>query len=226
MSAGKTVAGWWQRYAAGRLRTPQAIVAASRAEMRDAAVSSDRFFGLPVDSPHWDAPERLKAPSFFLSNAFLLQQDRADWQNADPRLMHWAALYVELARRRSIPLYVHTCYRGQREQDELRKAGRSRTAYPSSAHNIGEAVDVVHGVFHWDMTRAEWSLLHVLGCLALDRVNSDLQKDRKLSLTWGGSWRSLWDPAHWEISDYRLRSRRLPPGPPVRYTPRHVLAMR
>ena len=191
------------------------------------AISPDpdpRFHGPPDDIPGvWDAPERLKAPNFIGSTGHLSQWDRADWAYVDLRLAYWAALFQEAARKRGIPLYVHNALRYKSEQDDLVRRGVSRTKYPNSAHNIGEAVDIVHGLFHWEMSRQEWALLGVLGKLALERVNAQLPKDRKLHLTWGGDWKSFWDPAHWEISDYKARTRVLPPDEPMRRTPRYLL---
>lgn len=220
---GQVLTKWFQDLCAGRLTTPQAIIAAQRAENPDAAQAADRFLDIPQDDLVWDAPKRLAAPGFFCSEAQIWQWQRADWQHVDYRLRYWAALYQEYARKHGIPLYVHAAYRGEADQNAAVARGVSKASFPRSAHNIGEAVDIVHGKFHWDMTRQEWSMLHVLGLRALDVLNARLRKDRRFDLTWGGDFKSLYDPAHWEISDYRSRVRRLPAGTPVRFTPRHVL---
>lgn len=224
MKPGQVLQRWWQDLVAGRLRTPQDLMLAARAEGPDPARASDRFFNEPRDGFVWDVPQRLSAPNFILTEHHIGQGERADWQHVDRRLMRWAAVFVELARKRGIPLYVHTAFRTEAEQAKVNSAGNSKAAYPRSAHNIGEAVDVVHGVYHWTMTRQEWALLHVLGLRALDLVNRDLKKVDKLQLVWGGSFKSLYDPAHWEIADYRARIRRLPVGPPVRMMPRRILS--
>lgn len=226
MKPGQVITQWFQDLAAGRLRTPQSIVAASRAENIDPALSlvADRFFNEPQDGFYWDAPKRLAAPNFILSEAHIRQGERADWQHCDRRLMRWASVFVELARKRGIPLYVHCAFRTEAEQADMINRGVSRARYPHSAHNVGEAVDIVHGVYHWTLTKQEWALLHLLGRRALDLVNRDLPKARRLDLNWGGEFRSLYDPAHWEISDYRSRVQRLPVGPPVRLMPRKILS--
>lgn len=221
MKPGQLLTRWWQDYVAGRLRTPQAVY---RAAVQETPLPSLRIFETPEDGPVWDAPLRLQAPGFFNCESYLRQSTRADWAYCDRRLMYWAALFVQNARKRGIPLYVHCALRDEAEQAKLKAQGHSKAVYPRSAHNIGEAVDIVHSVFHWNMTRDEWALLHVLGRLTLDRVNAQLPKPRKLSLTWGGDFKSLYDPAHWEISDYRARVRRLPPAPPVTHTPTAILA--
>lgn len=224
MRPGQRLTRWWQEYVLGRLMTPQAIVAASRSEDPDPAKFDDRFFSLPPGGPVWDTPERLRAPAFLLSTNHMRQGERADWAHVDRRLMFWAALVVEYGRKRGIPLYVHCALRSEAEQAKVNAMGNSKAKYPRSAHNIGEAVDIVHGVFHWEMTRAEWAYIHVLGRLALDRVNAQLPKDDKLHLTWGGDFKSIWDPAHWEITDYRSRIRELPAAPVLRYMPRRILS--
>ena len=225
MKSGQVITKWWQDLVAGRLRTPQDIVAAAHAENPDPARASERFFYDAVDDQEaWDVPQRLKAPSFILSEAHIRQGERADWQHCDRRLMRWAAVFVELARMRGVPLYAHCAFRTEAEQAKVNSSGNSRAAFPRSPHNIGEAVDIVHGVYHWNLTRQEWAFLAVLGWRALDLVNRDLKKADQLQLTWGGTFKTLWDPAHWEITDYRSRIERLAVGPPVRMMPRKVLA--
>lgn len=225
MQPGQRLTRWWQDYVAGFLRTPQQIVQAARAENPD---PPSRFFSIPeLPEGAWFVPQRLTAPTFCSSTGYLSQMEKADWAGVDPRLKYWAALFVETARKRGIPLYVHTARRGRAEQDKLKALGRSKAAFGKSAHNIGEAVDIVHGLYHWDMHKAEWDLLHVLGRLVLDRVNAQLPKDRKLQLTWGGTFKSLYDPAHWEISDFRLRlhkAQSMGQAPPLRQTPRAILS--
>lgn len=223
MKPGQRMTDWWQRFVRGEFTSPRDLVAASRQELPDVTDGDRRFLEIP-DYEGWQAPERLQAPRHFLTDGFLRQHDRADWQHVDRRLMRWAAVFTELARKRGIPLYVHCALRTEAEQAKVNHAGNSKALYPRSAHNIGEAVDIVHGVFHWDLTRQEWSMLHVLGRRALDLVNRDLKKVDQLHITWGGDFKSLYDPAHWEITDYRARIRRLPLADPLRYTPRGILA--
>lgn len=220
---------WWQRLVSGEFNTPQKLISAVRSDTSSVAVASDRFFEVPPDALLFDAPKRLTVhPSFFTGDAYLTQSHRADWASTDPRLMYWAAVFVELARKRNIPLYVHSALRGKHEQTALVASGASKAPYPRSAHNIGEAVDVVHSVFHWELSPQEWQLLRVIGRRALDLVNARLPKPRKLSLNWGGDEgptdRFRWDPAHWELSDFRSRIRQVTASDPKRFTPRFILS--
>ncbi|MBL4917255.1 M15 family metallopeptidase [Szabonella alba] len=225
MRPGQTVKRWFQDFQRGLLG-PSRLHATARNELGQAELGrfEDQFFAGELPEPSaWVAPQRLQAPGFFLTDRQLTQWDRADWQQTDRRLMRWSALFQEAARKRGIPLYVHSAFRTEAEQNQLMARKVTRAPYPTSAHNVGEAVDIVHGVYHWTMTKQEWAMLHVLGRLCLDKINAPLNKDQKLHLTWGGDFKSLFDPAHWEITDYRDRIERLPVGPPLRLTPRAIL---
>jgi len=227
MKPGQRLTRWWQEYVLGRLTTPQAIVAAARAENPDRV--EDRFTETPEDNPQWDTPERLKAPAFLTSASYAAQQQRADWQQCDPRLKLWAARLVLRAAKLGIPLFVHCALRTKAEQDRLRREGFSKLAWPNGAHNIGEAVDIIHGRYAWELTDREWLFIHWLGQDELRKINATLPKARKLGLNWGGndhtkSDRFKWDPAHWEILDYRDRIRALPTGAPVHVSPTVIVA--
>lgn len=218
---------WWQDYVAGRFKTPRELVSAAWHDEPDAALADQRFFGVPDPGPTWDAPERLKAPMHFKTEAYMKQRQRADYAHTDPRLIVFGATLVQMASKREIPLYVHTALRTKAAQDAAVQAGNSKASYGRSAHNIGEALDIVHGVFHWQMNISEWKLIHALGLLALDNVNTHLKTENKLRLNWGGDFKTLYDPAHWEISDYRRRLVPLPaPLPPVHMVPPTILARR
>jgi len=228
MKPGQVLRQWWQHYGLGRLTTPQAIYAAARHENPDPARASLRFFDDVEDGPTWDVPERLKAPSYFTGDAYLKHGEQADWQMTDRRLMLWSARVCEMGRRRGIPLYVAWAFRTKAQQEDMIARGVSKAPWPRSAHCIGEAVDIVHGVYHWNLTPQEWKFLSVLGRRALDQLNATLSKRDKLELNWGGddgpgdTFR--WDPAHWEIRDYRERLRQIVPGPKEPMMPRGILA--
>lgn len=178
----------------------------------------------PTDNKEWDTPQRLRAVAFLASAAYAAQQQRADWQQCDPRMRLLAAKVVLRAAKIGIPLYVHSAFRTKAEQDNLVRGGVTKAPYPKSAHNIGEAFDLVHGVYHWELTKREWSYIAWLVNDELRKVNEGRLKADKLQLNWGGNDGSKtdtfkWDPAHWEILDYRARRRILPTLAPVHMSP-------
>jgi len=227
MKPGQVLCKWWQDYVAGRLTTPQSIIRASRRENPDK--SEDRFTSEPMDHDHWDVPDRLRAPAFLTSETYARQGMRADWQQVNPQLRLWAAKVCIRAKDIGIPLYIHSAFRTKDEQETLLKRGVTKVGYPLSAHNIGEAVDIVHGIYHWEMTPLEWSYVHYLGRDELRKLNALLPKSKRLSLNWGGDDgtpqdKFRWDPAHWEILDYRDRIAQLVERAPVHMTPSVTVA--
>lgn len=222
MKPGQRLTRWWQEYVLGRLTSPQAIVAAARAETPD---YEDRFTKpLVPDNPEWDTPQRLAAPAYLVTANYAEQQMRADWQQCNPVMRLLAARVVLRARKLGIPLYVHSAFRTKAEQDTLVRRGVTKAPYPRSAHNIGEAFDLVHGVFQWEMTKREWAYIHWLVMDELRKVNASRPKAQQLRLNWGGDDGSKsdnfrWDPAHWEILDYRDRIRPMPVAASVHMSP-------
>lgn len=214
MKPGQRLTRWWQEYVLGRLTSPQAIVAAARAETPPA---EDRFATVPdpVDNEEWDTPGRLRAVPFLSSASYAAQQQRADWQQCDPRMELLAARVVLRAAKLGIPLYVHSAFRTKAEQDELIRRKVTKAAYPRSAHNIGEAFDLVHGTHQWNMTPREWAYLRWLVTDERRKINAKLPKARKLHLGQEISW----DPAHYEVADYRDRIRPMPVQSPLRRSP-------
>ena len=203
-------------------------MAAVRAETPDAY--EDRFTSPPQDNKVWDTPARLAKPAFLTSSAYAAQQHKADWQQCDPRMRLLAARVVLRAGKLGIPLYVHSAFRTKAEQDDLVRRGVTKAPYPRSAHNIGQAFDLVHGVYHWDLTKREWAYLHYLVMDELRKLNAKLSKDKKLEVNWGGDDgtpqdKFRWDPAHWEVLDYRDRIRKMPVGVPVHMSPAVTVAV-
>lgn len=187
--------------------------------------SFERFFGQMTDSLEFEAPKRLAAPSLLNDTGTLRRHGFTDWQHVDPRLMTWAARFIEAARRRGIPLYTHSAFRTRDEQAALLKRGVSRAVWPNAPHCKGKAVDIVHAGFHWELTAQEWSFLHKLGLDVLHRYNQTLVLADRLKLVWGGDFKSLYDPAHWEVADWRQAPPPPSAGPPRRLTPRGILAL-
>lgn len=169
-----------------------------------------RFFEEFENSPKLrEARKRLMFEKhFFTSEAQLSRNMRADWAGVDLRIREFAFQLVRQARRRGIPLYVHTARRTVQQQAELYREGRSKVEGPVAAHTVGAAVDIVHTAFHWEMSEAEWAYIGRLGKEIARRMN--------LSIEWGGDW-SWSDPAHWQLPNWRHLP--MAQGEPVHISP-------
>lgn len=164
-----------------------------------------------LDAMPWDNFERLRLPSYFNAGGNVLRYDaRADWFGVDERLRGFAGVFLHVMQKRDVPFYVHTAFRGQRAQDAAQANRLSHKRWPNGPHNKGAAIDVIHGRYHWDLTRREWSIVGDIGKQIWSDMMDRLPPDRRCDLVWGGDWRNPWDPAHWELGHYR--SLIVPPG--------------
>lgn len=213
----KTLTMWWQALANGLLKTPQAIMAAVRAEKP----LSDRFFSTPEDTLHFSAPARLAAASFILSTPHLKQWERADWQGVDPRIAYFAGKLQQRLRQMGIPTYVHTAYRTRAAQDAAFKAGNSKLQGDRTAHRVGGAVDLVHSLFHWDLSPQEWAFVGKVGKEVHRKIQQGLKAEDRWEIVWGGDW-SFYDPAHWEIKTWKALPT-VTETEPLRFTPKNLI---
>nr|WP_316650746.1 M15 family metallopeptidase [uncultured Gellertiella sp.] len=93
-----------------------------------------------------------------------------------------------------VPLFAHTICRSVADQNEAYIRGRSKARAGQSPHNYGLAVDIIHGIKAWDLTRKQWDIL--------GHVGAEVAAAQGVKLEWGGNWQ-FWDPAHWELANWR-----------------------
>ena len=91
-------------------------------------------------------------------------------------------------------MFAHNMKRTPDEQNALFVKGVSKARNIQSPHVHGCAVDIVHGVRGWDLTRIEWDIVGHLGY--------EVARALGIKIQWGGEW-SFYDPAHWELEDWR-----------------------
>lgn len=193
MKPGQRLTLWWQRYVAGGLRTPRDLVSASR---REIPAPPERVFSsvVPAQGPRFDAPERLIADRHFHTEAWLRQGEAADWAQVDRRAMRWSAIFVELARRRGIPLYVPWA--------------------------TSESLAVVHALHGASLSKQEWKFLHVLGDQAFRKLEVPQSKPKGLPWVFH-VWPAPGDPAVWRYDCWERQP--FAPSGPVRMMPRAIL---
>jgi len=133
--------------------------------------------------------------SYFTSEHALKLKERADWRNAPNDIREIARKVLNRLRKEySIPMYVHTCYRSPAVQQSLVASGNSLLS--RGAHQVSCAVDIVHSHFHWNHPNDHlWELL--------GRIYKEEADKLGVKIVWGGDWKSLYDPAHCELSNWR-----------------------
>jgi len=114
---------------------------------------------------------------------------------------------IHLCKQKGIELEVVETFRTHAKQDEYKSMGRkyTRSGAGKSKHQYGLAIDlvpIVNGQPEWH-NKALWRKIGVIG--------------EQLGLVWGGRWRTLYDPGHFEwtggLSAYDLANCQFPQIP-------------
>lgn len=123
------------------------------------------------------------------------QHWRADRAGAHPDLIEFERAFLRKLAKLGVPMFASEVLRDGKRQDELFAQGVSKAKAGKSPHQYGCAIDLVHGVKGWDLTETQWGLIGHQG--------KELAAQRGIKLVWGGDFKALWDPAHWEIANWR-----------------------
>lgn len=127
------------------------------------------------------------------------QQWRADRTGVPLDLCEFGERFINRAKKMySIPLFCHTARRTREEQLRLVEQGFSKS--PFGPHTHGLALDIIHSTKAWNLSKNQWALLGHIGC--------EVAKDVLIKLEWGGNWSNPYDPAHWQIAQWRQRVKR------------------
>ena len=156
-----------------------------------------------------DKPERVVPPdgdkyaselrgmidrSFLASERHKGQHNRADRAGGHPTLLEFERVFIKRMAKLGVPMFAHCVYRGDVEQQRLYVKGLSKARPGESPHNSGLGVDIVHGTKAWDLTRKQWELVGHIG--------KEVAASLGIKVEWGGDW-SFYDPAHWELANWR-----------------------
>lgn len=152
-------------------------------------------------------------------NNFAFGQDRgglpmiADLKSLHPYFRDKIVNMINICKSKGIELAVVESYRTKAKQSEYFSMGKKYTQSKGgkSKHQYGLAVDlvpIVNGQPKWD-NKVLWRKIGVIG--------------ESLGLRWGGRWRSIYDPAHFEwtggLSSYHLESGVYPAIPNPQHYP-------
>lgn len=102
-----------------------------------------------------------------------------------PRAQAAAYQLVLACRDAGLPVIITSALRDPATQRDLVARGLSKTL--DSAHVRGEAFDI--DWYGWDRRDIPQWFWQIVGPWA----------ETQLGLRWGGRWRSLWDPGHFEL---------------------------
>lgn len=137
----------------------------------------------------------LQDPHYYSSPQYFEDIGKADWPLTDQVLLEFTRKLFLQARRDHVPIYVHTAYRSRALQAALARAGKSNVS--SGPHQRGAAVDIVHAFYHWNAPDQFWSYLNLVG--------HEIIRANGYPIQWGGDFKSLYDPAHWQLREWRKK---------------------
>lgn len=134
-------------------------------------------------------------PEFLRSEKHQEQHWRANREGAHEKILLFENRFITRMQKLRVPMYAHNMVRTPAEQMAVFVQGHSqkdgRTPYAHKAW----AVDIVHGVLQWDMTPQSWRLIGHIG--------KEVAVQNGIKIVWGGDWKKPWDPAHWELANWR-----------------------
>lgn len=160
---------------------------------------------MPKLSPQADTEGNAKAALQAMTNRSFLETEKYEEQQwrANRKGAHFEILLFEMrlvARmaQLGVPMFAHSVVRDQGTQNRVFLEGLSKNDGTRAYAHQRAAADIVHSTRAWDLTRDQWNVI--------GHVGKEVAKQLGLEIIWGGDWKDPWDPAHWELKDWRNRS--------------------
>ena len=134
--------------------------------------------------------------AFFGTPKYYRQKGRVDRTGIHPEMQIFERRLLARFKKLGIPMFTVYCYRDAKLQNELFEKGRSKARAGESPHNYAMAIDMVHSTLAWDLPDKKcWDLI--------GHVGHEIAASWGIKVKWGGEFESLYDPAHWELLDWR-----------------------
>lgn len=169
--------------------------------------NSERPFLLPADQKTYAAAlHEMRKPLFLKTPKYAEQMWRADTNGAHPAIIGFTDAMVKRMRDLQVPVFAHCIVRSPDEQDALFVQGRSKVDGKGDYPHRFAAVDIIHGVLGWNLSRKSWDMIGHIG--------KEVAAKLSIPIRWGGDW-EFYDPAHWELAHWRT----MKPEAPHFYNP-------
>nr|QJB21385.1 MAG: hypothetical protein [Microvirus sp.] len=144
---------------------------------------------------HSSGLRALVARDFLLSQRHQEQHWRADRTAADHRILLFEHKFLSRMDKLGVPMFAHCIVRSMAQQTAVYVQGHSKAKAGQSPHNYGLAIDLIHGIRAWDLPKESWDVIGHIG--------KEVALQNGIKITWGGDFESLYDPAHWELKDWK-----------------------
>jgi len=125
----------------------------------------------------------------------VISQSENEYMWVHPQIVEfWKAMHRECSQRK-IPIKAFEFLRTRERQDELHSQGHTNATAGKSPHQYGLAVDIISATKAWDLSKKQWEIIGEIG--------KEVARKRNIKITWGGDFETIWDPAHWQIADWK-----------------------
>lgn len=135
------------------------------------------------------------------------QHWRAKREGAHPDILEFEKRMRRRMAKLGVPVFAHCVVRSLEQQAIEFAQGDSKVRF--GAHNVGCAIDLVHGTKAWGLTDRQWDLVGHVGKEVISQAGLAL-----VNFRWGGpdgpGDKFDWDPAHWEIDGWKMLQDKFP----------------
>lgn len=141
-----------------------------------------------------EALAQMRDRRFLQSQMYQEQQWRAFREGAHPKIREFEKLLVRRMAALGVPMFAHTMVRNVQTQKKLFLDGVTKNDGTRPYPHRGFAVDIVHSIEGWNLSKLEWALV--------GHVGKEVAASRGIKVQWGGDWK-FYDPAHWELIGWK-----------------------
>ena len=152
--------------------------------------------GEPVHKDYTAAAYALADAPAVKRSDVIKRQTEVMYEGVHPEVVQFYKAMYAACKARNIPVEAFEMLRSEARQNALYAEGRSQAKAGNSPHQYGMAVDVVHSTRYWQLSKKEWDILGSIG--------KEVARRRNIKVEWGGDW-DFWDPAHWQLKNWRIR---------------------
>lgn len=146
--------------------------------------------------------QALSDPEYLRSEVYQEQQWRAVREGAHPLILKFEKAFIKRLREIGIPMFPHCIVRTPEVQARAYMEKRSK-AHPAEGYPHQRcAVDVIHSKYGWEMSVDQWAVIGHIG--------KEVAHMLGIAMEWGGDWPTLYDPAHWQLANWRERAKEPP----------------
>lgn len=146
------------------------------------------------------ALDAMRNRAFIKSPKYQEQQKRAVRDGAHPLICEFADKMVKRFRELGIPMFPACIIRTQGEQHAMFRAGVSNDRPDDGLWpHMAFAVDIIHGQLgYMDELNKKLPVWALVG-----HIGKEVAISMGIKIKWGGEFRKLYDPAHFELENWR-----------------------